>query len=55
LENPLFCEKIFLKWRLKMTERRVGMTEKPNGFDELNPCSKTGAALYFMDMLSMLW
>ena len=25
-----------------MTERRAGMTEEPNGFDELNPYSKTG-------------
>ncbi len=38
-----------------MTERRAGMTEEPNGFDELNPCSKTGTALYFIDISLMLW
>jgi len=38
-----------------MTERRAEMTEEPNGFDELIPCSKTRAALYFIDISSMLW
>jgi len=36
-------------------DRKNKKGEERDGFDKSNPYSKTGAALYFIDISSMLW